>query len=206
MQQLHVAETEKYMHMTYFLNGGRETPIEGEEFIKVPSPSVFNYAQTPEMSAGVIRDEIVNRLNKDPQKYSLIAVNICNPDMLGHTGDLEAAIKAIEYVDKIVKDLVSSVVENGGACLIIADHGNCETMIDRETHEVHTAHTANPIPFLFVSDKDELLPGKEGEIEKYTTGQVEVTGILADVTPTILRLLGLEPADEMTGTDILDTI
>lgn len=208
LKQLHISETEKYMHITYFLNGGYEEPHEGEDFFNIPSPKVFDYAQTPAMSAEIIRDEIMYRLNRHDQfNYSFIAVNYANPDMLGHTGNLEKAIEAVQIVDKTTEDIVRKVVELGGAAIIIADHGNCETMIDRDTGAINTYHENNPVPMIIVTDPSQLsLLQGEVPVKLGTGHDIPVSGMLADVAPTILALMGVEPADSMTGLNLLEVL
>ncbi|HUB12481.1 MAG TPA: 2,3-bisphosphoglycerate-independent phosphoglycerate mutase [Acetobacteraceae bacterium] len=179
--QLRMAETEKYPHVTYFLNGGEETPFPREDRIMVPSPKVATYDLQPEMSAPELTDKAVAAI--DAGKYDLIVLNYANPDMVGHTGSLPAAIKAVETVDAGLGWLVEAVHRQGGALLVTADHGNCELMKDPETGGPHTAHTTNPVPVV-------LVDGHANTIQD---------GILADVAPTLLDLMGLEQPHEMTG-------
>lgn len=210
LKQLHVSETEKFMHVTYFFNGGIEKPHKGEEFFNVPSPKVFDYSAVPEMSAYIIRDEVLFKLNKlDKNPYSLIIINIANPDMVGHTGNLNAGVKACEVADEVTRDIVTKTIEKGGAAIIIADHGNCETMIDRETLKPHTAHTNNPVPFIVVADQSQITSTKEEKntLLKIGTGnKAKATGILADVAPTALSILGLKKGRDMTGVNLLEVI
>lgn len=208
LNQLHISETEKFMHVTYFFNGGIERPHAGEDFFNVPSPKVFDYSNTPQMSAEIIKDEVLYRLdNLHKKKYSFILINFANPDMLGHTGNLDAAIKANEFVDKCAKEIAFKVLEKNGALLMLADHGNCETMIDRVTKKVDTAHTNNPVPFIVLSDIKELTLADPKKLIKVGTGdRANVTGILADVAPTVLNILNVEPPQSMTGIDILSVI
>lgn len=183
LTQLRMAETEKYPHVTYFFNGGEETRFPGEERIMVPSPKVATYDLQPEMSAPEVGAKLVEAI--DSGRFDLIVVNFANPDMVGHTGDLAAAITACETVDACVGDLVAAVRRAGGVLLLTADHGNCEMMRDPDSGQPHTAHTLNPVPVMLVN------------------GPAEVTrlvdGRLADVAPTLLALLGLDPPAEMTG-------
>lgn len=184
-RQLRAAETEKYAHVTYFFNGGREKPFPGEERILVPSPQVETYDRQPEMSAAQVTAEVLAAL--DSNHYDLVVLNYANADMLGHTGNLEAAIKAVETVDRQVGAVVARVLEKGGTALVTADHGNAEKMMENGTP--HTAHTENDTPFILIS------PGG-----KYT---LPVRGKLADVAPTILRLLDIPVPAEMSGSSLV---
>jgi 2,3-bisphosphoglycerate-independent phosphoglycerate mutase len=179
--QLRMAETEKYPHVTYFLNGGEETPFPHEDRIMVQSPKVATYDLQPEMSAPELTDKAVAAING--RKYDLIVLNYANPDMVGHTGSLPAAIKAVETVDAGLGRIVAAVRKQGGALLVTADHGNCELMKDPATGGPHTAHTTNPVPVV-------LVDGGKKAIQD---------GILADVAPTLLDLLGVPQPREMTG-------
>jgi 2,3-bisphosphoglycerate-independent phosphoglycerate mutase len=183
--QLRMAETEKYPHVTYFLNGGEEAQYPGEDRIMVPSPKVATYDLQPEMSAPELTDKAVVAIGSG--KYDLIVLNYANPDMVGHTGSLPAAIKAVETVDTGLGRLADAVRKTGGALLITADHGNCELMRDPATGGPHTAHTTNPVPVLLMGGGDTALRD----------------GRLADVAPTLLELMGLPRPAEMTGTSLL---
>ncbi len=183
MSQLRIAETEKYAHVTFFLNGGRESLFPGEERILVPSPKVTTYDLKPEMSAPELTDRLVEAVRSDA--FDLIVVNYANGDMVGHTGCLEAAIKAVETVDACLGRLEATVVEAGGALLVTADHGNCELMVDGESGHEHTAHSLNPVPAVLING-----PAWTGRLRD---------GALADVAPTVLRLLGLPRPEVMTG-------
>ncbi|MFK7940529.1 MAG: 2,3-bisphosphoglycerate-independent phosphoglycerate mutase [Roseovarius sp.] len=183
--QFHLAETEKYPHVTFFLNGGVEDPVPGEDRYVAPSPNVATYDMQPEMSADEVTSHFVAGIG---EQYDLIVVNYANPDMVGHTGDLAAAIKACEAVDEGLGRVVDALQEVGGAMIITADHGNCEVMIDPETGGPHTAHTTNPVPVILVG-------GPEG-------CQLN-TGALCDLAPTLLQLMGLPQPDEMTGKTLI---
>ncbi len=183
--QLRMAETEKYPHVTYFLNGGRETPYQGEQRIMVPSPKVATYDLRPEMSALELTDKAVAAI--DSGLFDLIVLNFANPDMVGHTGILAAAIKAVETVDTGLGRIAAAIAAQGGALLVTADHGNCELMKDPETGGPHTAHTTNPVPVV-------LMGGGAKAIHE---------GRLADLAPTLLDLMGLRQPDEMTGQSIV---
>jgi 2,3-bisphosphoglycerate-independent phosphoglycerate mutase len=200
-KQLRIAETEKYAHVTYFFNGGREEPFPGEDRILVPSPKVATYDLKPEMSAYEVTDKVVERINSG--EYKLIVLNYANPDMVGHTGNLQAAIKAIEAVDKCLKRVVKATLEKGGICIVTADHGNAEQMIDPETGNPWTAHTTNYVPFVVIKGTC----GAYG-VKRRTKNDVElpeefngipVVGILGDIAPSILYILGEEIPPEMTG-------
>jgi 2,3-bisphosphoglycerate-independent phosphoglycerate mutase len=183
--QLRTAETEKYAHVTYFLNGGNETQYAGEDRIMVPSPKVATYDLKPEMSAPELTTKAVAAIGSG--KYDLIVLNYANPDMVGHTGKLDAAIKAVETVDAGLGQIVDAVRKPGGALLVTADHGNCEMMRDPETGGPHTAHTTNPVPVVLVDGSDVSL----------------AEGRLADIAPTLLELMGLPKPAEMTGTSLI---
>ena len=184
--QLRMAETEKYAHVTYFLNGGREEPFAGEDRIMVPSPKVATYDLQPEMSAPELTDKAVAAIASG--KYDLIVLNYANPDMVGHTGSLHAAIKAVETVDAGLGRIAQAIEKSGGALLVTADHGNCEMMRDPETGGPHTAHTTNPVPLLLVGARNRALVAE---------------GRLADIAPTLLELMELPKPKEMTGTSLL---
>jgi 2,3-bisphosphoglycerate-independent phosphoglycerate mutase len=183
--QLRMAETEKYPHVTYFLNGGREEPYSGEERIMVPSPKVATYDLQPEMSAPELTEKAVAAIQSG--KFDLIVLNFANPDMVGHTGVLQAAIKAVETVDAGLGRIVQVIERAGGALLATADHGNCEMMRDPVTGGPHTAHTTNPVPVMLAG----LLDAKLHD------------GRLADLAPTLLDLMGLDKPAEMTGRSLL---
>ncbi len=185
LTQLRIAETEKYAHVTFFFNGGEEKQYKGEDRILVPSPKVETYDLKPEMSAIEVTDKVVEAIKSE--KYNSIILNYANPDMVGHTGNLEASIKAIETIDNCVGRVIEEINKVNGVCLITADHGNSEQMIDYKTGEPHTAHTTNPVPLILV--------GMEGVTLK--------TGKLADLAPTMLDIMGLKKPDEMTGESII---
>lgn len=204
MKQLHISETEKNMHVTYFFNGGIEALNKGEDNINIPSPKVDNYAMVPAMSAELIRDEVLSSIkNIKSNGYKFILINFANPDMLGHTGDFKATVMGNEIVDNLTAQIAKATLELGGAAVITADHGNCETMINRVTKEIDIAHTNNPVPIIIMTDKEEMVPTQGMNILKVGTGpNAKPTGLLADVAPTCLGLLGLEIPDSMTGVDL----
>jgi 2,3-bisphosphoglycerate-independent phosphoglycerate mutase len=185
-KQLRMAETEKYPHVTYFLNGGREEQYTGEDRIMVPSPKVATYDLQPEMSAPELTDKAVAAIGSG--KYDLIVLNYANPDMVGHTGSLPAAVKAVETVDAGLGRIAEAVEKAGGALLVTADHGNCELMRDPQTGGPHTAHTTNPVPLLLVGGRNR---------------QLAADGRLADIAPTLLELMELPKPKEMTGKSLL---
>ena len=203
-RQIHISETEKHMHVTYFFNGGIEDTHPGEEFFNIPSPRVKDYAGVPQMSALPIRDETIRRIkNINQVPYSFILINFANPDMLGHTGDFRATVKANEIVDQCVSEISKETLAAGGAVVITADHGNCETMINRATKKVDIAHTNNPVPLTVLTSINETHSKMGIPIYKIGTGpKARVTGLLADVAPLTLGLLGLEVPANMTGVDL----
>ena len=186
LTQLRIAETEKYAHVTFFFNGGEEKQYLGEDRILVPSPKVETYDLKPDMSAYEVTQKVVEAINSE--KYDTIILNYANPDMVGHTGSLEATIKAIETVDECVQKVVEAMQEKNGIILMTADHGNAEQMIDYKTGEPHTAHTTNPVPLVLIGAEGVKL--KEGK--------------LADLAPTMLELMGLEKPEEMTGESLIE--
>ena len=187
MTQARIAETEKYAHVTFFFNGGVEEPNKGEDRILVKSPKVATYDLQPEMSAPQVCEKLVDAIKSD--KYDVIVINFANPDMVGHTGVQEAAIKAVETVDECVGKAVEALKEVDGQMFICADHGNAEQLIDYETGAPWTAHTTNPVPFILVNADP-----------KYTLRE---NGCLADIVPTLIQLMGMEQPAEMTGKSLL---
>jgi len=187
LQQLRIAETEKYAHVTFFFNGGEETVFPGEERILVPSPKVATYDLKPEMSAVEVTDRLVDAIGSG--KFDFILVNFANTDMVGHTGDLGAAIKAVETVDACLGRIEAAIRKAGGVMLVTADHGNAEQMRDDSTGQPHTAHTMNLVPLLLVGDR--------------RGAKMVGNGKLADIAPTVLDLMGLEQPVEMTGRSLI---
>ena len=185
LTQLHTAETEKYAHVTFFFNGGRETPYDNEERILVASPKVPTYDLKPEMSAFEVKDKLVEALKED--KYNFVVVNFANGDMVGHTGICEAVQKAVVAVDQCVKEVVETAKAVGYEVIIIADHGNADNEINPDGTP-NTAHSLNPVPFIYVTEN------KNATVKD---------GVLADVAPSILHIMGLEQPAEMTGTDLI---
>ena len=188
LRQFHSAETEKYAHVTYFFNGGREEMFVGEERYLEPSPKVATYDLQPEMSAYPLTEALLKRITEQDDDF--ILVNYANPDMVGHTGDLDAAIKAVETVDECAGKLVAAINAKGGVAIVTADHGNCERMIDHKTGNPHTYHTTQPVSLFVI--------GADGYVNLRPRGK------LADVSPTGLDLMGIPKPDEMTGESLLD--
>lgn len=187
LRQLRIAETEKYAHVTFFFNGGLETPFPSEDRVLIPSPKeVATYDLKPEMSAYAVTDEVVKRIRSG--EYDVIIMNYANPDMVGHTGIMSAAVRACEVVDECLSRVMAAIFEAGGVALVTADHGNCEKMYDEPTHAPHTAHTSNPVPFVVTVAGARLAP----------------SGILADIAPTMLDIMGIEKPGEMTGSSLIE--
>ena len=196
MRQLRVAETEKYAHVTYFFNGGREKPFKNELRTLIPSQAVAQYDSVPEMSAKAITEEIIREMGSD--KFSFILVNYANPDMVGHTGNYKAALKAVEFVDECVGRLYKAAMENNFSLIVTADHGNAEEMINLRTGEKLTEHTTNPVPFIIVDKK--FARERERELDK------KIGGMLSDVAPTVLEILEIDQPEEMTGRSLLNNL
>ncbi|MGD1944206.1 MAG: 2,3-bisphosphoglycerate-independent phosphoglycerate mutase [Leptolyngbyaceae cyanobacterium] len=194
LKQFRTAETEKYAHVTYFFNGGLEDPFEGEDRELIPSPQVTTYDKAPPMSASRVTDAAIAAIQKGI--YSLIVINYANPDMVGHTGNLDATVQAIQSVDAEVGRLVDGIGRAGGTAIITADHGNAEYMWD-ENHKPWTAHTTNPVPFILVEGEKLTVPGHGGEVSLRSDGR------LSDIAPTILDILNLSTPEEMTGRSML---
>ena len=185
LKQLHIAETEKYAHVTFFLTGGRETPFDGEDRILVPSPKVATYDLQPEMSAYEVRTKLVEAIRED--KYDLIVVNFANGDMVGHTGVYSAIEAAVKAVDECVHDVIETAKETGYEAIIIADHGNADNAVNADGSP-NTAHSLNPVPFIYVTENKDIQPAD---------------GILADVAPSVLKIMGLPVPAEMTGKQLI---
>ena len=183
--QLRIAETEKYPHVTYFFNGGKEESFLGEERILCPSPKVATYDLKPEMSAKEVTQNVITEIKKN--KFGFICLNFANPDMVGHTGNLKAAVEACESVDKSLGKIVDVANLNDYVTIIIADHGNCEIMINSDGTE-NTSHTVNPVPIIIVNSNSNKINN----------------GILADIAPTVLDIMGVQKPDEMTGKSLIN--
>lgn len=187
LRQLRIAETEKYAHVTFFFNGGIEMPFAGEDRILIPSPKVRTYDLQPEMSAKELTESLIKAIKSN--QYDVIVCNFANPDMVGHTGNFEATVQAIEFIDGCLEKIISTLKTVNGEAIITADHGNAERMFNSETNQPHTAHTSDPVPFIYI--------GRPAKISKKD-------GKLSDIAPTILYLLGLEKPIEMTGSSLLE--
>jgi 2,3-bisphosphoglycerate-independent phosphoglycerate mutase len=187
LRQLRIAETEKYAHVTFFFNGGIETPFVGEDRILIPSPKVRTYDLQPEMSAKELTDALIKAIKSN--QYDVIICNFANPDMVGHTGNFEATVQAIEVIDGCLEKIISALKSVNGEAIITADHGNAERMFNSETNQPHTAHTSDPVPFIYI--------GRPAKISKKD-------GKLSDIAPTMLYLLGLQKPLEMTGFSLLE--
>ncbi len=189
LRQLRIAETEKYAHVTFFFNGGVEEPYPGEERILIPSPNIATYDLQPEMSAPEMTERLIAEIVS--KRYDVIICNFANPDMVGHTGDFAATVKAIEVVDACLGNIIKALLQVGGEAIITADHGNAELMFDPQTNQIHTAHTSDPVPFVYI--------GRRAQIALQQ-------GKLSDIAPTLLYLLGLQKPSEMTGTSLVKLV
>lgn len=196
-KQLRIAETEKYAHVTYFFNGGKEKAFSGEDRLLIPSPAVSHFDEIPEMSSPKITETLVETLKKN--EYDFILVNYANPDMVAHTGNEEASIKAVEATDKSLSILVPAVLKAGGALVITSDHGNVEELKKMSTGEIDTEHSTNPIPLWYITPDNH----REKSAEQMMREQNEVNGLLSDVAPTILNIMEIQKPTEMNGTSLL---
>jgi len=185
MHQLRIAETEKYAHVTFFMNGGIEDPYPGEERILIPSPDVATYDLQPEMNANKLTETLIDEIKS--KKYDVIICNFANPDMVGHTGNFDATVKAIESLDECLGKIIGAIKENGGEAIITADHGNAELMLNKSNGQAHTAHTTNPVPFLYI--------GRDATLAE--------TGALSDVAPSMLQIMGIKKPTEMGGQSLI---
>lgn len=187
LKQARIAETEKYAHVTFFFSGGREALFDGEDRVLIPSPDVATYDLQPEMSAKEVTDAVINSIEN--KSHQLIVVNFANGDMVGHTGNFDAAVKAVETLDSCIAKLEKAVLAAGGQALITADHGNCEQMHDHDTEQPHTQHTTEPVPLFYIGCQDRRFR--------------DAPGILADIAPTVLDIMGLPKPSAMTGVSLL---
>ena len=201
LKQFHIAETEKYAHVTFFMNGTVEDPFPGEDRKIVPSPRVASYDQQPEMSAIEVAQEVNKAL--DSEKYDFIIVNFANPDMVGHTANLDASISACETVDKCLGKVVGNVLAHDGVILVTADHGNSEQMINLQTGNKDKEHTTNPVPFFIIGKDFQGQTGLAGDPPEGDLSLMQPVGVLADVAPTVLKLLEVKQPDEMTGQPLI---
>ncbi len=196
-KQLRIAETEKYAHVTYFFNGGKEKPFPGEDHVLVPSPTVAHFDEVPEMSSPQITEALLENITK--QTYDFILVNYASPDMVAHTGNEEASIKAVEATDKSLSILVPAVLKAGGKVIITSDHGNVEELKKTSTGEIDTEHSTNPIPLWYITPDNH----REKSAEEMMREQSEVNGLLSDVAPTVLAIMGIDKPHEMNGESLL---
>ncbi len=198
LKQLHIAETEKYAHVTYFINGGREEPFEKEERVLVPSPPVASYEEKPEMSAFEIRDRVIDEIDKD--RFDFYVINFANADMVGHTGNVQATIQAVETIDQCLGDIFQAVRAKKGIMFITADHGNAEQMINMVSGAINKKHSSFPVPFLIIGEDFRKNPPLE---EVSDLSSVTPSGLLSDIAPTILNILDIPVPSGMTGTSLV---
>lgn len=199
--QLHAGESEKYAHVTYFFNGGIEKPFPGQKNIVIPSPDVASYDKTPEMSSRELTEKVVQKIYTG--KFDFIVINFASPDMVGHTGNFNATVKALEFLDTKLKELVEAAISINGAILITADHGNCEQLIDPGTHEMDKEHSTNPVPFIYINKDNRTTEKSEDALNQILYNP---TGVLADVAPTILELMHIPKPQEMNGISLLNSL
>jgi len=197
MTQLRIAETEKYAHVTYFFNGGKEEPWPGENRILIPSPSVSKFDETPEMSAPKITEKVIEAI--ESEKYDFILVNYANADMIGHTGNKAACIEAVKVIDKSLSLLIPVILKANGCLLITSDHGNVEDIKDSRTGQVNTEHSANPVPFWYITPDNH----KEKSSDAVLRQETEIGGLLSDVAPTVLDIMGIPKPEDMNGESLL---
>lgn len=201
LKQFHVAETEKYGHVTFFLNGTVEEPFPNEDRVLVPSPKVANYSETPEMSAAGVAKEAVKAI--DSGKYDMIVVNFANADMVGHTGNLEATIKGCEAADQALGEIVNHTLAQKGVVVVTADHGNAEELLNLQTTEMDKEHSVNPVPCIIIGDDFAGQAGPGGDPPEGDLSLLTPVGVLSDIAPTVLKLLGIEKPPEMTGVPLV---
>ncbi|MDO8625948.1 MAG: 2,3-bisphosphoglycerate-independent phosphoglycerate mutase [Candidatus Magasanikbacteria bacterium] len=201
LKQFHAAETEKYAHVTFFLNGTVESAWPGEDRVLIPSPHVASYAEAPEMSAREVAKAATKAI--DSGVYNLVVINFANADMVSHTGDLAATIKACEAVDQCLRDVIDHTLAQGGAAVITADHGNAEEIINLQTGEIDKEHSTNAVPFIIVSKEFQGMAGPNGDAPEGDLSLLPPAGVLADVAPTVLALMGCNKPSEMTGTPLI---
>jgi len=197
LKQLRIAETEKYAHVTYFFNGGEEEPWPGEERILIPSPTVARFDETPEMSAPEITEKLIEAVHS--KKYNFILVNFANPDMVGHTGNEKASIEAVQAVDRSLSLIIPLALEAGGCLIITADHGNVEEVKNLHTGQTDTEHSSNPVPVWYITSDNH----REKRAEEIVRQQNEVGGLLSDIAPTVLEIMGLKKPESMNGETLL---
>ncbi len=198
LSQLHVAETEKYAHVTYFFNGGKDTVFKGQENVIIPSSGVASYAEKPKMSAPEITKKVLEALQK--KSHDIIVANFANADMVGHTGNLRATQESIEYIDGVLKAVIKQVLKLGGTALITADHGNAEEMVNWENGHIVKEHSANPVPCVIIGEQ---FKNKTPRKKDFTLDSLKVVGVLSDVTPTLLTMIGMDKPDTMTSRSLI---
>ncbi|MBL7053973.1 2,3-bisphosphoglycerate-independent phosphoglycerate mutase [Patescibacteria group bacterium] len=198
LKQMHIAETEKYAHVTFFLNGGREQAFDGEDRKLIPSPGISSYDAKPAMSAYEILHQALFSI--DSQKYKFVAINFANPDMVSHTGNLPATIEALESLDEILGQIVDISLKNNTAVLITSDHGNAEVLVNLRTGEIDKEHNNNPVPLIII---DNSLKKEDALLSQVDLNTMTPSGVLADIAPTILKIMGIDKPDEMTGTPLI---
>ena len=198
LKQLRIAETEKYAHVTYFFNGGKEEPFQDEFRTLVPSPSAENYDKVPKMSAELITDQVVKEITFD--NFDFILVNFANADMVGHTGNYEATLDSVEFLDKCLEKIYKAVIDNNATLIITADHGNAEEMFNVKTGEIMTEHTTNPVPFILIKNNNRL-EKDNNQLSSQRTG-----GMLNDIAPTVLDIFGIDKPNDMNGRSLLDEL
>jgi 2,3-bisphosphoglycerate-independent phosphoglycerate mutase len=201
LKQFHVAETEKYGHVTFFLNGTVEVPFPGEDRVLVQSPRVSSYAEVPEMSAAGVTKEAIKAI--DSGKYDLIVINFANADMVGHTGNLEATIAGVEAADNALGEVVRHTLAHNGVLVMTADHGNAEELLNLQTTEMDKEHSVNPVPCIIIGDSFRGQAGPGGDPPEGDLSLLAPVGVLADVAPTVLKLMGVEQPPEMTGVPLV---
>jgi len=201
LKQLHIAETEKYAHVTFFLNGTNEEPFPLEDRVIIPSPGVASYDEVPQMSLFKITDRLLKEIKEET--YDFIVANFANPDMVAHTGNLPATIKACEMVDQCLSKIIEAVLRVGGVVFLTADHGNAEEILNIQSQEMDKEHSTNPVPFLIIGKMFEGITAPTGEVPDGDLSLVPPIGMLADVAPTILSILGITKPEEMTGESLL---
>ncbi len=200
LKQLHIAETEKYAHVTYFFNGGKETIYEGEDRTLIPSPQVTSYDQKPAMSAREITAKITQFVKEGA--YDFVVANYANPDMVGHSGNIQATIESIEILDQLIAEVVDTTLSYDGVVLITSDHGNAESLYNMQTGEIEKEHTNSPVPLFIIGSEfagKSVLSGMTGTDLSHVTP----VGVLADVAPTILKIIGIKKPPEMTGSSLI---
>lgn len=201
-KQFHIAETEKFPHVTYFFNGGEQVIFDGEEHKLIPSPKVRGYEEKPEMSLNEITNEMKQAIVSG--NYSFILANFANPDMVGHSGVYEAGIKAVEVVDQCLGQLAEDILKMDGSMIITADHGNCEEMINPISGNISKEHSSNPVPFMLIDNRFRFDRGRKETFAE--AGNLVANGLLADVAPTVMQLMGIEVPDEVTGVSLINSL